>query len=183
MLLPTRARHKCDEAKKRSEELILSLHNLGHISKEGDHPQPLTFVKKINYYPECTKCGEPCEEFALECAELECNYLVHWKCVKPYGSVYVFLIVNVVSPIWIWLSNVLDATSLSMITSSLLQIGRTKVSYLKLKCKGSMGKHENVIYKYWAVGSGSPLVYACPALYVLGAANYQRPSASASASS
>ncbi|MFQ6627767.1 hypothetical protein Gotur_006665, partial [Gossypium turneri] len=34
------------------------------------------------------KCGEPCEELALECAELECNYLVHWKCVKPYGSVY-----------------------------------------------------------------------------------------------
>ncbi|MFQ6627768.1 hypothetical protein Gotur_006665, partial [Gossypium turneri] len=24
---------------------------------------------------------------------------------------------------------------------------------------------ENVIYKYWAVGSGSPLVYVCPALY------------------
>ncbi|PPD66737.1 hypothetical protein GOBAR_DD36380 [Gossypium barbadense] len=79
-------------SKKRSEELVLSLHNLRHSSKEGDHPHPLTFVKKINYYPECTKCGEPCEELALECAEQECNYLVHWKCVKPYGSVYACLI-------------------------------------------------------------------------------------------
>ncbi|MFQ6655770.1 hypothetical protein Gotur_026182 [Gossypium turneri] len=141
----------------RSEELILSLHNLRHISKEGDHPYPLTFVKKINCYPECTKCGEPCEELALECAELECNYLVHWKCMKPYGSVYVCLIGGVV-----------------------VTILQNHHFSLPANTEGSMGKHENVVYKYWAVGSGSPLVYVCPALYVLGAANYQRPSASAS---
>ncbi|XP_012481576.1 uncharacterized protein LOC105796409 [Gossypium raimondii] len=43
----------------------------GSIYKEGDHPHPVTFVKKIKHYPKCTKCGEPCEELALECAEPE----------------------------------------------------------------------------------------------------------------
>ncbi|PPD68444.1 hypothetical protein GOBAR_DD34684 [Gossypium barbadense] len=63
----------------------------GSIYKEGDHLHPLTFVKKIKHYPACTKCGEPCEELALECAEAECNYLVHWKCMNPYASEYGYL--------------------------------------------------------------------------------------------
>ncbi|KAH1096094.1 hypothetical protein J1N35_013015 [Gossypium stocksii] len=132
MLLPTRARHKCDEhllaltyydindyskyhhcdicEQKRDlkcwfyhcttcdtsahVKCILGEYpfiKTGSIYKEGDHPHPLTFVKKIKHYPACTKCGEPCEELALECAEAECNYLVHWKCMNPYGSEYGFL--------------------------------------------------------------------------------------------
>ncbi|XP_039071452.1 uncharacterized protein LOC120218587 [Hibiscus syriacus] len=51
-----------------------------------DHPHPLTFVRKINSYPECTQCGKPCEGLALECAEPECNYIVHWQCINPDGS-------------------------------------------------------------------------------------------------
>ncbi|XP_052880009.1 uncharacterized protein LOC108462365 isoform X2 [Gossypium arboreum] len=45
-----------------------------------DHPHPLTFVKKIHYYPKCVECGELCEDLSLECAEPECNYIVHWEC-------------------------------------------------------------------------------------------------------
>ncbi|XP_017975933.1 PREDICTED: uncharacterized protein LOC18602527 [Theobroma cacao] len=56
---------------------------LGSTYKEGDHPHPLIFVKKIYYYPQCIECGEPCKELALECATLGCNYIVHWKCTEP----------------------------------------------------------------------------------------------------
>ncbi|XVF65492.1 hypothetical protein PTKIN_Ptkin09bG0253900 [Pterospermum kingtungense] len=51
------------------------------IYKKGNHRHPLAFVKKMYYYPECVKCGEPCQDLALECAESECNYLVHWECI------------------------------------------------------------------------------------------------------
>ncbi|XVF65489.1 hypothetical protein PTKIN_Ptkin09bG0253600 [Pterospermum kingtungense] len=50
------------------------------IFKKGDHPHPLAFVKKMCYYPECVKCGKPCQDLALECAESGCNYIVHWEC-------------------------------------------------------------------------------------------------------
>ncbi|XVF37820.1 hypothetical protein REPUB_Repub20aG0043800 [Reevesia pubescens] len=52
---------------------------LGGIFKDEDHLHPLTFVKKMYYYAECIKCGKPCEDLALECAESGCNYIVHWK--------------------------------------------------------------------------------------------------------
>ncbi|XVF65533.1 hypothetical protein PTKIN_Ptkin09bG0256800 [Pterospermum kingtungense] len=39
------------------------------------HPHPLTYVKKIYYYPDCDKCGEPCQDFALECGSLDANIL------------------------------------------------------------------------------------------------------------
>ncbi|OMP14302.1 DC1 domain-containing protein [Corchorus olitorius] len=58
----------------------------GKIYKESDqlHPHPLVFVKKIHYYfPECFKCGNPCEELALECVDSKCGYIVHWGCVAP----------------------------------------------------------------------------------------------------
>ncbi|OMO93959.1 Zinc finger, PHD-type [Corchorus olitorius] len=48
------------------------------------HQHDLIFVKKTHYYfPECFKCGDPCEELALECVNSECGYIVHWKCVAP----------------------------------------------------------------------------------------------------
>lgn len=108
MLLPTKAKHKCDQhilaltyhkvndysdyhccdicEQKRDPkcwvyrcttcdtcthvECVLGEYpfiKTGSIYKEGDHPHPLTFVRKKNYYPECIKCGEPCEDLALEC--------------------------------------------------------------------------------------------------------------------
>ncbi|XVF84436.1 hypothetical protein PTKIN_Ptkin17bG0036700 [Pterospermum kingtungense] len=56
---------------------------VGSIYREGDHQHPLTFVKKSYYYTCCNECGKPCEDLALECAESECNYIVHWECIKP----------------------------------------------------------------------------------------------------
>ncbi|KAL4353775.1 hypothetical protein GQ457_06G024610 [Hibiscus cannabinus] len=50
------------------------------------HPHPLTFVRKIYYYPECVHCHEPCQDLALECVEHECRYTVHWCCIKLYVS-------------------------------------------------------------------------------------------------
>ncbi|XVF65531.1 hypothetical protein PTKIN_Ptkin09bG0256600 [Pterospermum kingtungense] len=44
------------------------------------HPHPLTFVKKIYYYPDCNECGKPCQDLAFECAESGCNYIVHEEC-------------------------------------------------------------------------------------------------------
>ncbi|TYG35762.1 hypothetical protein ES288_D13G008800v1 [Gossypium darwinii] len=44
------------------------------------HEHPLTFVKKIHYYPECVTCGKPCEDLSLECTEPGCNYIVHYDC-------------------------------------------------------------------------------------------------------
>ncbi|OMO79598.1 hypothetical protein COLO4_24368 [Corchorus olitorius] len=51
---------------------------------EDNHEHTLTFVKKIYYYPECIKCGERCQDLAVECAEPECNYIAHWKCIEPW---------------------------------------------------------------------------------------------------
>ncbi|XP_007034023.2 PREDICTED: uncharacterized protein LOC18602522 [Theobroma cacao] len=56
---------------------------LGSIYKEGDHPHPLTFVKKIYYYPKCIECSKSCQDLALECVFPGCNYIVHWKCIAP----------------------------------------------------------------------------------------------------
>ncbi|OMO93960.1 Zinc finger, PHD-type [Corchorus olitorius] len=57
----------------------------GKIYKESDqlHPHPLIFVKKIHYYPECFKCGDSCQNLALECVNSECSYIVHWDCIAP----------------------------------------------------------------------------------------------------
>nr|KJB27744.1 hypothetical protein B456_005G007300 [Gossypium raimondii] len=52
---------------------------LGSIHEGNDHPHPLTIVKKY-YYPDCDKCGKPCEGMALECSKSECKFIVHWKC-------------------------------------------------------------------------------------------------------
>ncbi|XVF82804.1 hypothetical protein PTKIN_Ptkin16aG0079300 [Pterospermum kingtungense] len=46
---------------------------------EDIHPHALTTVQKTYDYPRCFKCGMPCRDSALECAE--CNYIVHWKCI------------------------------------------------------------------------------------------------------
>ncbi|MBA0764631.1 hypothetical protein Gotri_013961, partial [Gossypium trilobum] len=56
---------------------------LGSIFEETDHPHPLTIVKKKYYYPDCDKCGKPCEDLALECSKSECKYIVHWNCAAP----------------------------------------------------------------------------------------------------
>ncbi|KAE8671672.1 hypothetical protein F3Y22_tig00111941pilonHSYRG00081 [Hibiscus syriacus] len=51
-----------------------------------DHPHPLTFVRKMHYYPECNDCGEPCQDLALECEEHGCKYIVHWTCILYGGA-------------------------------------------------------------------------------------------------
>ncbi|TYI91851.1 hypothetical protein E1A91_D02G024100v1 [Gossypium mustelinum] len=56
---------------------------LKSIYKKKDHPHPLTIVKKKYYYPDCDKCGKPCEDLALECSKSECKYIVHWNCAAP----------------------------------------------------------------------------------------------------
>ncbi|MBA0572840.1 hypothetical protein Golob_000148, partial [Gossypium lobatum] len=55
---------------------------LGSTYNEGDHPHPLTFVKKFPYYPECVERGKPCEDIFLEYAEPGCKYVAHWECRK-----------------------------------------------------------------------------------------------------
>ncbi|MBA0588679.1 hypothetical protein Gorai_001774 [Gossypium raimondii] len=55
----------------------------GSMYKGKDHPHPLTFVWKPYRYIVCGKCSEPCEALVLECAEPTCNYVVHWKDVRP----------------------------------------------------------------------------------------------------
>ncbi|KAK8364933.1 hypothetical protein V6Z12_A02G016200 [Gossypium hirsutum] len=49
---------------------------LGSIYEEKNHPHLLTLVKKKYDYPDCDKCGWPCEDIALECLKLECKYTV-----------------------------------------------------------------------------------------------------------
>ncbi|PPR85954.1 hypothetical protein GOBAR_AA34740 [Gossypium barbadense] len=53
---------------------------LGSIIEEpkGMHEHPLTVVKKIYYYPNCSNCGKPCLDLALECTG--CNFIVHVRC-------------------------------------------------------------------------------------------------------
>ncbi|KAG4164297.1 hypothetical protein ERO13_A13G005900v2 [Gossypium hirsutum] len=55
---------------------------LGSTYNEGNHQHPLTFVKKIHYYPEYVGCGKPCKDLSLECAKSGCKYIAHWKCRK-----------------------------------------------------------------------------------------------------
>ncbi|KAK8315939.1 hypothetical protein V6Z11_A13G005700 [Gossypium hirsutum] len=45
-----------------------------------DHPHPLTFIKKIHYYPERNKCGKPCDDISIECVESKCKSIAHWEC-------------------------------------------------------------------------------------------------------
>ncbi|XVF83469.1 hypothetical protein PTKIN_Ptkin16aG0489400 [Pterospermum kingtungense] len=54
----------------------------GSIYTKGDHPHPLTFVKKDHHYPECHRCGDRCLDLALECKTAGCSYIVHWECIK-----------------------------------------------------------------------------------------------------
>ncbi|XVF43547.1 hypothetical protein PTKIN_Ptkin02bG0048600 [Pterospermum kingtungense] len=56
---------------------------LGEKIEFEDHPHPLTFVKKMYYYPKCSASEEPCLDLALECQEPMCQCLVHWNC---FGS-------------------------------------------------------------------------------------------------
>ncbi|KAL4279095.1 hypothetical protein GQ457_03G028080 [Hibiscus cannabinus] len=59
---------------------------VGSKYKYEDHKHTLTFVKKIYYYPECDRCHEPCQGLSLECQEHGCEYIVHWRCIKPYDA-------------------------------------------------------------------------------------------------
>ncbi|KAH1095910.1 hypothetical protein J1N35_012831 [Gossypium stocksii] len=45
---------------------------------EDVHEHPLTVVKKKYYYPNCSFCGKPCVNLALECTG--CNFIVHFEC-------------------------------------------------------------------------------------------------------
>ena len=57
---------------------------LGNNCTYKKHQHPLTVVQKIYYYPQCVHCGQPCQDLSLECVEHGCNYIVHWKCTKPF---------------------------------------------------------------------------------------------------
>ncbi|OMO79597.1 C1-like protein [Corchorus olitorius] len=52
---------------------------IGSVYKQedGDYPHPLTFIKKMYYYPKCFGCDEPCQDLALECSQPGCNYITH----------------------------------------------------------------------------------------------------------
>ncbi|XVF43548.1 hypothetical protein PTKIN_Ptkin02bG0048700 [Pterospermum kingtungense] len=56
---------------------------LGKKYEFKDHPHPLTLVKKMYYYPQCSACDKPCLDLALECQEPRCEYIIHWDC---FGS-------------------------------------------------------------------------------------------------
>ncbi|XP_052483863.1 uncharacterized protein LOC105796405 isoform X2 [Gossypium raimondii] len=47
---------------------------------EDTHEHPLTVVKKVYYYPNCSDCGKPCLDLALECTG--CNFIVHAGCLQ-----------------------------------------------------------------------------------------------------
>ncbi|KAL4271804.1 hypothetical protein GQ457_13G028440 [Hibiscus cannabinus] len=53
---------------------------VGSIIEVGKHKHPLTFVRKTYYYPNCSGCGKPCLDFAFECTEPGCNYILHVVC-------------------------------------------------------------------------------------------------------
>ncbi|XVF07476.1 hypothetical protein REPUB_Repub06bG0142300 [Reevesia pubescens] len=55
---------------------------LGKTERHGDHPHPLTFVKKIWNCPRCNICNKLCYGHAIECKESECNFIIHWGCHK-----------------------------------------------------------------------------------------------------
>ncbi|EOY18287.1 Cysteine/Histidine-rich C1 domain family protein, putative [Theobroma cacao] len=52
------------------------------ISIEADHPHSLVLVQKVYLYPECSKCGQPCSDLALQCADTRCNFIIHVKCSR-----------------------------------------------------------------------------------------------------
>ncbi|TYH26798.1 hypothetical protein ES288_A02G017600v1 [Gossypium darwinii] len=46
--------------------------------REDIHKHPVTVVKKIYYYPNCSYCCKPCLDLALECTG--CNFIAHIEC-------------------------------------------------------------------------------------------------------
>ncbi|XP_021905960.1 uncharacterized protein LOC110820692 [Carica papaya] len=59
---------------------------VGDAYATDSHPHSLRFVKKTEKYPACNSCSQPCTDLALECAEPECSFIVHWECVAPNKS-------------------------------------------------------------------------------------------------
>ncbi|KAL1185734.1 hypothetical protein V6Z11_A01G133100 [Gossypium hirsutum] len=58
----------------------------GTIYTKEDHPHPLTFVKKVEFYPECHKCGKHCLDLSLQCKTVGCSYIIHWECSRENMS-------------------------------------------------------------------------------------------------
>ncbi|MBA0749973.1 hypothetical protein Gogos_003844, partial [Gossypium gossypioides] len=52
----------------------------GTIYTGNGHPHPLTFVKKVEFYPECHRCGKHCLDLSLQCKTVGCSYIIHWEC-------------------------------------------------------------------------------------------------------
>ncbi|TYG51524.1 hypothetical protein ES288_D10G264200v1 [Gossypium darwinii] len=52
----------------------------GTIYKEEVHPHHLTFVKRVEFYPECHRCGKHCLDLSLQCKKVGCSYIIHWEC-------------------------------------------------------------------------------------------------------
>ncbi|KAL4310197.1 hypothetical protein GQ457_01G034410 [Hibiscus cannabinus] len=48
--------------------------------REEVHEHPLTAVKKMYYYPDCSGCGKPCVDLSFECTKSGCNYICHDEC-------------------------------------------------------------------------------------------------------
>ncbi|KAG8480459.1 hypothetical protein CXB51_024660 [Gossypium anomalum] len=45
-----------------------------------DHPHPLTFVKRVEFYPKCHICDKHCLDLSLQCKTVGCSYIIHWEC-------------------------------------------------------------------------------------------------------
>ncbi|KAJ6870466.1 hypothetical protein NC652_036187 [Populus alba x Populus x berolinensis] len=61
---------------------------LGGVHTYRNHPHPLALVDKTgDYRPQgCVACGEPCDDFALECTDPNCSFIVHRQrrqCTDP----------------------------------------------------------------------------------------------------
>ncbi|KAG4209993.1 hypothetical protein ERO13_A02G016902v2 [Gossypium hirsutum] len=94
--LPIMAQHKCDQHllsltdPDDNDDNSYSENHYCDICEESrdpnHHPHPLTIMKKKYYYPDCDKCGKPCEDLAIECLKSECKYIIHWDCVALSSS-------------------------------------------------------------------------------------------------
>ncbi|KAI5560375.1 hypothetical protein BDE02_16G043200 [Populus trichocarpa] len=57
----------------------------GEVRSYPEHHHPLALVDKTEDYAACDTCGEPCDDLALECTDLNCSFIVHkerWQCFQ-----------------------------------------------------------------------------------------------------
>ncbi|XP_052488057.1 uncharacterized protein LOC105772127 [Gossypium raimondii] len=54
---------------------IMAYHIYNH-----NYLHDLKFFRKVEGFPECSRCGKFCQEEILKCEKFACNYIVHYKC-------------------------------------------------------------------------------------------------------